>query len=233
MNYKRKWIPVEPYEISTLESWFSDLSAEGLHLYNTNTFFATFIVKEPHRMIYHMEPKNPYHDHCPPDPQVERYAEKGWSFVCTFEPHFYIFSAPEGSPKLHTEQEELSLYAKHTKGGSFSVALFHLLMVATLILNFISERKKLLLWGTENINALHYVPFSSFLFLLLFWLVNIHRINCMHRLKKDLQNGILRTYETDWQDINLRFRHSFYYACWIPLLIVFLLEYMPLWSLFY
>lgn len=28
---KRKLLPAEPYEIDALESWFSDLSAEGLH----------------------------------------------------------------------------------------------------------------------------------------------------------------------------------------------------------
>ena len=81
MNYKRKWIPVEPYEIGALESWFSDLSAEGLHLYDTNTFLGTFAVKEPHRMLYHMEPKNVNHDHRPPDSQIERYEAKGWKFV--------------------------------------------------------------------------------------------------------------------------------------------------------
>ena len=93
MNYKRKWIPVEPYEIGALESWFSDLSAEGLHLHDVNALYALFEEKEPQRKIYHIEPKNPYHDSRPPVPQLERYEENGWSFVCTLEPHFYIFSA--------------------------------------------------------------------------------------------------------------------------------------------
>ena len=29
---KRRLLPAEPYEIDALESWFSDLSAEGLHV---------------------------------------------------------------------------------------------------------------------------------------------------------------------------------------------------------
>lgn len=232
MNCKRKLTPVEPYEIGALESWFSDLSAEGLHLQDVNSLYGLFAEKEPHRMIYHIEPKNPYHDSRPPIPQLERYEEKGWSFVCTLEPHFYIFSAEESTPELHTEPEELSLYTKYTRGDTPPILLFHLLMAATLILLFISECKKLLLWGSENIKALHYVPFSHFLFLLLFWLVNIHRMNGIHRLKKDLREGVLRKYETDWQNSTLRFRHIFYYICWIPLLAVFLLDYLPLWSIF-
>lgn len=33
---KRKLLPAEPYEIDALESWFSDLSAEGLHVQKAN-----------------------------------------------------------------------------------------------------------------------------------------------------------------------------------------------------
>ena len=57
MKYIKKLIPVEPYEIAILENWFSNLSAEGLHLHSTNTIFASFKKKDPKRMIYRMEPK--------------------------------------------------------------------------------------------------------------------------------------------------------------------------------
>lgn len=39
---KRRLLPAEPYEIDALESWFSDLSAEGLHVQKANALFATF-----------------------------------------------------------------------------------------------------------------------------------------------------------------------------------------------
>ncbi|MBP3307007.1 MAG: DUF2812 domain-containing protein, partial [Anaerotignum sp.] len=120
MNYKRKWIPVEPYEIGALESWFSDLSAEGLHLYDTNTFLGTFAVKEPHRMLYHMEPKNVNHNHRPPDSQIERYEAKGWKFVCTMSNYFYIFSAEEGAENLHTDGEEESKLYHNLNKWNFS-----------------------------------------------------------------------------------------------------------------
>ena len=52
---KRKLLPAEPYEIDALESWFSDLSAEGLHVQKANALFATFIEGEKKRLLFRME----------------------------------------------------------------------------------------------------------------------------------------------------------------------------------
>ena len=54
---KRKLLPAEPYEIDALESWFSDLSAEGLHVQKANALFATFAEGEKKRLLFRMEPK--------------------------------------------------------------------------------------------------------------------------------------------------------------------------------
>ena len=54
---KRRLLPAEPYEIDALESWFSDLSAEGLHVQKANALFATFIEGEKKRLLFRMEPK--------------------------------------------------------------------------------------------------------------------------------------------------------------------------------
>ena len=51
---KRKLLPAEPYEIDALESWFSDLSAEGLHVQKANALFATFIEGEKKRLLFSM-----------------------------------------------------------------------------------------------------------------------------------------------------------------------------------
>ena len=54
---KRKLLPAEPYEIDALESWFSDLSAEGLHVQKANALYATFTEGEKKRLLFRMEPK--------------------------------------------------------------------------------------------------------------------------------------------------------------------------------
>lgn len=234
MNYKRKWIPVEPYEIGALESWFSDLSAEGLHLHDVNALYALFEEKEPQRRIYHIEPKNPYHDSRPPTPQSERYEENGWSFVCTLEPHFYIFSAEENTPKLHTDlKEESALYAKHTKGGFLFHYTMNVFIIIGLILLFILEWKKIPSLAAADLQVLHVIPFSDFLVLLLGWLLYMRRQSCMLHLKKDLADGVLRTYRTDWQDPILRRRHILFYAGFALLIIALILDWMPLWALFF
>lgn len=234
MDYKRKWTPVEPYEIGALESWFSDLSAEGLHLHDVNALHALFEEKEPHRMMYHIEPKNPYHDSRPPIPQLERYEEKGWSFVCTLEPHFYIFSAEKDTPALHenSEKEDI-LYAKHTKGGFLFHHTMNVFMIIGLVLLFSLEWKRMHLLDTADLQLLHVIPFSDFLVLLLGWLLYMRRQSCMLQLKKDLNDGILRTYRTDWQDPTLRRRHILFYVGFALLIIALILDWMPLWTLFF
>ena len=83
---KRKLLPAEPYEIDALESWFSDLSAEGLHVQKANALFATFIEGEKKRLLFRMEPKQdaifPALDESQAEERNAQHREKGWSFVC-------------------------------------------------------------------------------------------------------------------------------------------------------
>ena len=43
----RRWIPVSLYEIAGIESWLSDLSAQGLALERFGLYFAYFRRTEP------------------------------------------------------------------------------------------------------------------------------------------------------------------------------------------
>jgi len=83
---KRKLLPAEPYEIDALESWFSDLSAEGLHVQKANALYATFTEGEKKRLLFRMEPKQdgifPALDESKAEERNAQHREKGWSFVC-------------------------------------------------------------------------------------------------------------------------------------------------------
>ena len=96
---KRKLLPAEPYEIDALESWFSDLSAEGLHVQKANALFATFIEGEKKRLLFRMEPKQdgifPALDESKAEERNAQHREKGWSFVCGLN-RFYVYAAEEG-----------------------------------------------------------------------------------------------------------------------------------------
>ncbi|MBQ7758244.1 DUF2812 domain-containing protein [Anaerotignum sp.] len=229
MNYKRKFIPVEPYEIGALESWFSDMSAEGLYLYDTNTIFATFAVKEPLRMLYHIEPKNPYHDNCPPNPQLERYEEKGWRFVCTMSQYFYIFSAEEGAENPHTDGEEESKLYEPMNKWNFSklgkllniISVFLLFVMIGIEVSSLSQRNAYRLVTDME------MPFENIPMAVLGFLVPFQRYLGLKRVQDDLREGIPLHQKTDWEDFVLQRNHKLHYAGCFLLALSFVVPLLP------
>ena len=110
---KRKLLPAEPYEIDALESWFSDLSAEGLHVQKANALFATFIEGEKKRLLFRMEPKQAGAlstlDKIKAEERHAQHKEKGWSFVCKLD-QFYVYAAEEGTADYFATPEEEGAY---------------------------------------------------------------------------------------------------------------------------
>lgn len=234
MNYKRKWIPVEPYEIGALESWFSDLSAEGLHLYDTNTFLGTFAVKEPHRMLYHMEPKNVNHDHRPPDSQIERYEAKGWKFVCTMSNYFYIFSAEEGAENLHADGEEESKLYHNLNKWNFSKPgiLLNILSVVMLIALIVLEIYTLSQKSAYRLVMDMEMPFEKIPLYIFGLLVPFQRYLGLKRVQDDLRDGVPLHQKTDWEDFVLQRNHKLHYAGCVLLVLSFLVPFLP-WMVSY
>ena len=120
---KRKLLPAEPYEIDALESWFSDLSAEGLHVQKANALFATFIEGEKKRLLFRMEPKQAGAfstlDKIKAEERHAQHKEKGWSFVCKLD-HFYVYAAEEATADYFaTPEEEGAYYPDSLKGNKF------------------------------------------------------------------------------------------------------------------
>ena len=103
MTYKRRFLPVEPYEVDALESWLSDCSAEGLFPEELNTVFATFIEKEPHRLRYRLIPKKDSDSYTPEQQGAASYEEHGWKFVASLGRYFFIYTAEEGTAEIHGE----------------------------------------------------------------------------------------------------------------------------------
>ena len=120
---KRKLLPAEPYEIDALESWFSDLSAEGLHVQKANALFATFTEGEKKRLLFRMEPKQAGAfsalDESKAEERHAQHKEKGWSFVCKLD-YFYVYAAEEGTADYFaTPEEEGAYYPDSLKGNKF------------------------------------------------------------------------------------------------------------------
>ena len=139
---KRRLLPAEPYEIDALESWFSDLSAEGLHVQKANALFATFIEGEKKRLLFRMEPKQdaifPALDESQAEERNAQHREKGWSFVCGLN-RFYVYAAEEGTADYFaTPEEEGAYYPDNLKGNKFFNSIYaELLVIVVLIAAYI------------------------------------------------------------------------------------------------
>lgn len=220
MKYINKFIPVEPYEIAILENWFSNLSAEGLHLHSTNTFFASFEKKEPKRMIYRMEPKKEGFGDKPPQKQMELYQEYGWEFVSIFGKYFYIYAAEEGTMEIHTDPVvESSLYKEYSKQTDplsnsllLSVLIYVGMTLLFLIIRGQNNPTRLVRFGDTQAMILPYLLLMSYLFSL--------RPRGMARVHKQLSAGFRPVAEEEPYRKAKR-KHKIFY-CLIPLLLVFL-----------
>ena len=100
----RKLRPSNYWRIGEHESWFADMSLQGLHLHNMGTTFAHFEKGEPKKMEYRIEvTKNKSIS----DEQIEMYEENGWDYVTSYE-YFHVFASPveRNATELHTDSAE-------------------------------------------------------------------------------------------------------------------------------
>ena len=224
MNYKRKLLPVEPYETDALESWFSALSAEGLHVYSANPVFATFAEGEEKRLLYRMEPKKnsllPNAEDAALERQKALHQEKGWQFVCELGHCFYIYAAEEGTADdFATPEEESKAFPAHGKtnsllNSSWALLLFEFVILAICIaVEIFLMRKQTAYDWVRNTD----LPFDR-LPLLLCAIAMGQRSLGMNRLRKSLAAGNPHHQPADWQDSRLRRKHRLYYVWFVAMI---------------
>lgn len=221
---KRRLLPAEPYEIDALESWFSDFSAEGLHVQKANALFATFIEGEKKRLLFRMEPKQAGIFPVLDESQNVQHKEKGWSFVCGLN-RFYVYAAEEGTADYFaTPEEEGAYYPDHLKknkalNNRYTELLLTLLMIAGFI--YITLRLNTYEWVTGSTSP---VCNPAFLLLVIF---SGQRIRGAIRLQSSLAAGEPHHQPTDWQTARLRWKHRFHYVCVIGMITFLLLPFLP------
>ena len=225
---KRKLLPAEPYEIDALESWFSDLSAEGLHVQKANALFATFIEGEKKRLLFRMEPKQdaifPALDESQAEERNAQHREKGWSFVCGLN-RFYVYAAEEGTADYFaTPQEEGAYYPDNLKGNKalnnrYTELLLTLLMIAGFI--YITLRLTTYEWVTGSTSP---VCNPAFLLLVIF---SGQRIRGAIRLQNSLAAGEPHHQPTDWQAPHLRRKHWLYQVWMLGIIAFIFLPFLP------
>lgn len=225
---KRKLLPAEPYEIDALESWFSDLSAEGLHLQSANALYATFTEGEKKRLLFRMEPKQdgifPALDESKAEERNAQHKEKGWNFVCGLN-RFYVYAGEEGTADYFaTPEEEGADYPDHLKGNKFFNSIYaEILLIAVLIVIYILilHMQRAYDWVNGSTN-----PFCNLL-ILVFAIFAAQRNRGMIQLQRSLAAGEPHHQPTDWQVPHLRRKHWLYQIWMLGIIACFLLPFLP------
>ena len=225
---KRRLLPAEPYEIDALESWFSDLSAEGLHVQSANALYATFAEGEKKRLLYRMEPKQdgifPALDESNAEERNAQHKEKGWNFVCGLN-RFYVYAAEEGTADYFaTPQEEGAYYPDNLKGNKFFNSIYaEILVIVVLIVIYILilHMQRAYDWVNGSTN-----PFCNPL-ILVFAIFAGQRIRGAIKLQSSLAAGEPHHQPTDWQAPHLRRKHRLYYVYLAGIIAFIFLPFLP------
>jgi len=196
----RKFLVDDIWNIGKIESWFTDMASEGLHLKSLGRVFATFEKGEPMKTKYRIDVLNNKHS----EEQLNIYKECGWDFVTSVQ-DFYIFSSPESSnsPELHTDPAEQSYTLldldKRLRNNSiiisiamlffFGMMFYVLFLDSKLFLSMVEGRfiQQILLLIVE---------------LYVFYTV-IRNYVAIHKLRKSLLKGKPIDHRENWRKSNL------------------------------
>ncbi len=195
--------PCPAYDVEGMESWLSDLSAEGLELERDGFFLgiASFRrVETPRRLRYRLEAapnsgKFLEDDNSTPQQEALELSEAlGWEFI-TRRGDFFIYAAPEdGTRELNTDPRvqalALDMVRKRQKGAIFRCVFWGILY-------------PLLISRIPPALALLYLPTALVILspILLIWMLAgaIHEARHLKRLRQKLQEGIGLDHGTDWK----------------------------------
>lgn len=193
----RKLRPNDYWRIGEHESWFSDMSLQGLHLHKMGTTFAHFKKGDPKRMEYRIEvTKNKSIS----DEQIEMYEENGWDYVTSYQ-YFHVFasSVERNATELHTDPAEqaytLQRLSKRLILNGIVVAVGFALIIGML-------GSTLFLDGTPILRLVEGVILQQiiFIFILLYLVyLSIRAMLAIRALRRNLKEGKAINHHAPWE----------------------------------
>ncbi len=186
------------WRIGESESWFSDMAANGLHLYKRGLIFTHFTKGLPVKTRYRVELVGTG-DRLSSE-QIQMYAEHGWEYVTSYG-MFHVFRSPDelGAPELHTDPAEQSFTLKSlseqfTRSATFvviAVALMFAMLICAWVFDYFStlsivEGSTITLWVVVILEL--YVAYSS-----------LQAAISMRALQKSLSEGRPINHHANWR----------------------------------
>ncbi len=125
----RKLRRVEHWKVAEQESWYSEMSAKGLHLKTVGISFDEFVKGEPEAVRYRIVPC----DYNLSDKQKQEYLDKGWKYIDGYGKS-NVFSSPE---KLNAPEIDKEFFSVTKLNKEIRFETFFLLAAAVIALFFI------------------------------------------------------------------------------------------------
>ena len=136
----RRIRPGQYWRIKEHESWFSDMSEQGLHFYEIGTHFAKFKKGDRKRMDYRLElAKSKYIS----SEKIRLFEENGWDYIAS-DRNFHVFAAPTdrkvNEPPIDRE-EQISIAKKAFNKTLFNfiVNLIAIIVITTFFIKIIEN----------------------------------------------------------------------------------------------
>lgn len=194
----RRIRPGQYWRLKEHESWFSDMSEQGLHFYEMGICFAKFKKGDRKRMDYRLElAKSKYIS----NEKIRLFEESGWDYIAS-DRHFHVFAAPTDSkvnePPIDRE-EQISIAKKVFNKTliNFIISLMAIIVITAVIVKTI---------GNGKISVLQLIDGYTLTPLLLLFLNFIQILPIgrslfgINRLRKELKDGILDDQQKPWEN---------------------------------
>lgn len=195
----KRFIPVSIYDIEGMESWLSDMAAEGLLLKGFGRFFAHFEKGEVQKVIYRVEPACKACE-MPNDEILEYYKDSGWNYISHINKTFFIYrSTYDEMKEIHTDPVVQSYtyeaLNRKLKSTTILVTILSLLVIGMILsIYLINEQPVLYMIQGEFINQL------IVLILELFTIIcSIRDARAVNKLLKQLKSGVPITHKRNYK----------------------------------
>lgn len=194
----RRIRPGQSWRIKEHESWFSDMSEQGLHFFEIGTYFAKFKKGDRKRMDYRLElAKSKYIS----SEKIRLYEESGWDYIAS-DRNFHVFAAPTerkvNEPPI--DCEELNIIAKKVFNKAFLNFIVSLIAIIVICTLFVTSMEN------ENISVLQLLDgyiLAPFLLLIINFIQILPIVKGLFgisRLRKDLKAGNLNDQQKPWEN---------------------------------
>ncbi|MCM3721263.1 DUF2812 domain-containing protein [Solibacillus isronensis] len=221
----RRIRPGQYGRIKEHESWFSDMSEQGLHFYEIGTHFAKFKKGDRKRMDYRLElAKSKYIS----SEKIRLFEESGWDYIAS-DRNFHVFAAPvdrKASEPPIDREEQISIAKK-----AFNKALFNFIvnLIAIIVITTVFVKS----FENGNISVLQLIDGYTLAPLLVLFVSFMQIIPIgkslfgINHLRNELKAGILDDQQKPWENF---YRSSIVYS-FIVLVITLTLVLIPIYQI--